>query len=54
MNTAIVVEDLSKSFVLGARPRETMLRGQLSNAFGALFRRSEQSSTPSHRETTAK
>ena len=40
MSTAIVVDDLSKSFILGARPRETMLRGQLANALGALFRRS--------------
>jgi len=39
MTTAILVENLSKSFVLGGAPRETMLRGQLVRAVRNAFRR---------------
>ncbi len=40
MKPAIVVEGLSKSFVLGAAPRESMLRGQLVSGLKSLFRKS--------------
>ena len=39
MTASITVEHISKSYVLGARQRETMLRGQLSNLLRAPFRR---------------
>lgn len=39
MSQSIVVEEVSKSYVLGAAQRETMLRGQLTSLLRAAFRK---------------